>query len=130
MPEWLKSAHHLSLPRIMNIRAGLRHILYKKSILTSPTIGIMMTFMRTTLTIDPDVERLLQHEIRRTERSLKAVVNDALRLGLGMRAKPPRLSRYKVNPHVFAFKPGIDADRLNQLVDELEADELARQMAR
>ena len=89
-----------------------------------------MTFMRTTLTIDPDVERLLQHEIRRTERSLKAVVNDALRLGLGMRAKPHRLSRYKVNPHAFAFKPGIDVDRLNQLVDELEADELARQMAR
>ena len=89
-----------------------------------------MTFMRTTLTIDPDVERLLQHEIRRTERSLKAVVNDALRLGLGMRTKPHRLSRYKVNPHAFAFKPGIDVDRLNQLVDELEADELAREMAR
>ena len=89
-----------------------------------------MTLMRTTLTIDPDVERVLQHEIRRTDRSLKAVVNDALRLGLGMRGKPPRLSRYKVNPYPFAFKPGVDVDRLNQLVDELEADELARQMAR
>ena len=61
-----------------------------------------------------DVERLLQHEIRRTDRSLKTVVNDALRLGLGMQGKPPRWSRYKVNPHPFAFKPGIDVDRLNQ----------------
>ena len=86
----------------------------------------MMTLMRTTLTIDPDVERLLRHETRRTDKSLKTVVNDALRLGLGLRGKPPRLSRYKVNPHAFAFKPGIDVDRLNQLVDELEADELAR----
>lgn len=93
-------------------------------------IGIMMIIMRTTLTIDPDVERLLQHEIRRTDSSLKTVVNDALRRGLGMRGKSPRPSRYKVNPHLFAFKPSVDVNRLNQLVDELEADELARKMAR
>ena len=36
----------------------------------------------------------------------------------------------RVNPHPFAFKPGVDADRLNQLVDELEADELARRRNR
>ncbi len=90
----------------------------------------MMIFMRTTLTIDPDVEQLLQQEIRRTDRSLKSVVNDALRRSLGMQAKPPRPSRYKVKPYAFAFKPGIDLERLNQLVDELEADELARRMAR
>ena len=99
-------------------------------ILTSPIPGIMMRLMRTTLTIDPDVERLLQHEIRRTAKSMKAVVNDALRLGLGMQGKPPRGSRYKVNPHPFAFKPGVDVDRLNQLVDKLEAEELARQRTR
>ena len=44
--------------------------------------------MRATLTIPPDVERLLQRGMRRTDRSMKAVVNDALRLGLGMRSKP------------------------------------------
>lgn len=89
-----------------------------------------MILMRTTLTIDPDVERLLQQEIRRTDKTLKAVVNDALRRGLGMQGKPPRLYRHKVKPYAFAFKPGIDVDRLNQLVDELEADELARRMVR
>ena len=89
----------------------------------------MLILMRTTLTIDPDVERLLQHEIRRTGRSLKAVVNDALRLGLGRQGKPPRPSRYKVKPYAFAFKPGVDVERLNQLVDELKADELARRTA-
>ena len=89
-----------------------------------------MILMRTTLTIDPDVERLLQQEIRRTDKSLKTVVNDALRRGLGMQGKPPWPSRYKVKPYAFAFKPGIDVDRLNQLVDELEADELARRMVR
>ena len=123
----------LILVRELDERLGLGElmlILYGQIILTSPMIGIMMSLMRTTLTIDPDVERLLQHEIRRTDKSLKAVVNDALRLGLGMQGKPPRGSRYKVNPHPFAFKPGVDVDRLNQLVDELEADELARQRTR
>ena len=90
----------------------------------------MMPCMRTTLTIDPDVEQFLQREMRRTERSMKAVVNDALRIGLGIRGKPPRPSRYRVEPHAFGFRPGIDVDRLNQLVDELEAEEVARQLAR
>ena len=86
--------------------------------------------MRTTLTIDPDVEMLIQREMRRTERSMKAVVNDALRIGLGVRGKPPRPPRYKVEPHPLGLKPGIDADRLNQLVDELEVEEFARKLRR
>ena len=49
-----------------------------------------MPLMRTTLTIDSDVERLLRREMRRTNRGMKAVVNDALRVGLGVRGKPPR----------------------------------------
>ena len=32
------------------------------------------------------------------------------------RGLPP----FKVEPHAFHFKPGVDADRLNQLADELE----------
>ena len=86
--------------------------------------------MRTTLTIEPDVEQLLQREMRRTGRSMKAVVNDALRRGLGARNKPPKLPRFKVEPHAFAFKTGVDADRLSQLVDELEAEEFSRKLER
>ena len=86
----------------------------------------MMTPMRTTLTIEPDVAQLLRREIRRSDRSMKAVVNDALRIGFGAQGKAPRRSRYEVNPHAFGFKPGIDIYRLNQLVDELEAEELGR----
>ena len=86
--------------------------------------------MRTTLTIDSDVEQLLQREMRRTNRSMKAVVNDALRVGLGLRGKPSRAPLFRVEPHAFGFKPGIDTDRLNQLVDEMEADEVARRLAR
>ena len=85
--------------------------------------------MRTTLTIDPDVERLLRREMWRTNRSMEAVVNDALRVGLGMQGKPPRARRFKVEPHAFGFKPGVDVDGLNQLVDEMETEEIARKLA-
>ena len=86
--------------------------------------------MRTTLTLDPDVEQFLHQEMRRTNRSMKAVVNDALRLGLGARSKPPRSPRYRVEPHAFGLKPGVDRDRVNQLVDEMESDEIAGRYAR
>ena len=88
-----------------------------------------MSSMRTTLTIDTDVERLLQREMRRTNMSMKAVVNDALRAGLGAQGKRARARRFKVEPHAFGFKPGVDVDRLNQLVDEMEAEEIARKLA-
>ena len=87
----------------------------------------MMPSMRTTLTIEPDVAQLLRREIRRSDKSMKAVVNDALRIGLGMRGKKSSpMARYEVKPHSFGFKSGIDINRLNQLVDELEAEELGR----
>ncbi|HLA76976.1 MAG TPA: hypothetical protein VJU18_05280 [Vicinamibacteria bacterium] len=86
--------------------------------------------MRTTLTLEPEVAERLQQELRRTGKSLKTVVNEALRLGLGFGGKPPRVPRFEVEPHAFGFKPGVDLDRLNQLVDEMEADETARRLRR
>jgi hypothetical protein len=67
-------------------------------------------------------------EMRRSGKSLKATVNEALRLGLGLGGKPPKAPRFHVQPHAFGFRPGIDLDRLNQLVDELEAEEAARKL--
>jgi hypothetical protein len=90
----------------------------------------MMTHMRTTLTLERDVAERLRKEVRRTGKGLKAVVNEALRLGLGLAGKPPKAPRYTVRPHSFGFKPGVDLDRLNQLADELEAEETARTLRR
>ncbi|HSL81782.1 MAG TPA: antitoxin [Thermoanaerobaculia bacterium] len=86
--------------------------------------------MRTTVTLEPDVVRRLQQEMRRTGKGMKAVVNEALRRGPGLaerREKPPR---FEVRPHSFGFKRGVDLNRLNQLVDELEAEEVARKLGR
>jgi hypothetical protein len=86
--------------------------------------------VRTTLTLDRDVAEYLKKEMRRTGQGLKAAINDALRRGLRMGGKPPRTPRFEVRPHAFGVRPGIDLDRINQLVDELEAEETARTLGR
>lgn len=88
-----------------------------------------MQNMRTTLTIDDEIAERIRKEVALGRRSLKAVVNDALRRGLGLepvkRAKP-----YRVKAHSSAFAPGVDAGRLNQLVDEMEAVEFLKNQQR
>jgi hypothetical protein len=76
-------------------------------------------FMRTTLTLDPDVARMLDEEVHRVRQPLKQVVNDALRRGLTSAAKAPR-SRYRVRPHTARLLPGLERGRLNALADEIE----------
>jgi hypothetical protein len=82
--------------------------------------------VRTTLTLDTDVAEGLRQEVRRTGKSFKAAVNDALRAGLGGAMRRQRGKRFSVEPHDFGLRPGVDPDRLNQLVDELEVAAAAR----
>ena len=83
--------------------------------------------MRTTLTLDPDIAEQLRQEMKRSGKPFKAVVNDVLRRGFGKRgeALPPFL----VEPHDFQMLPGIDPDRMNQLLDELDAREAVRKQS-
>jgi hypothetical protein len=81
--------------------------------------------MRTTLTIDDDVAAILKQEMERKGASFREIVNRALRRGLAAEHLVPTRSRVKTRPHAFGFKPGFDRDKLNQLVDELEAEEFA-----
>jgi len=85
----------------------------------------MMFCMRTTLTIDDDLAGLLKQSARELGLPFKDVVNRTLRAGLGERAKPRRSRAPRTIPHAFGFRPGIDLDKLNQLVDELEAETYA-----
>lgn len=76
--------------------------------------------MRTTLTLDPDVARLLKERMHRERTSFKEVVNDALRRGLAPSPHPPDRPPFRVEPHRTTLRTGIDARGLNRLVDELE----------
>ncbi|MFQ5743553.1 MAG: ribbon-helix-helix protein, CopG family [Acidobacteriota bacterium] len=87
--------------------------------------------MRTTLTLDDDVAQQLRKIARRTDRSFKQVVNEALRRGLTTSAKPlGRLPRFKVKAKACGFRPGVDLLRLNQLTDELEVEAFSEELVR
>ena len=81
--------------------------------------------MRTTLTLEPDVALKLKKTMAEGKLSLKDAVNQALRIGLEAR-KTPKRAPFKVEPHAFGVKPGVDLDKLNQLIDELDAEEFKR----
>lgn len=81
--------------------------------------------MRTTLTIDDDLAGLLKQRARELGVPFKEVVNRTIRAGLGEAAKTRRGPVPKTMPHSFGFKPGIDLDKLGQLVDEMEAEAYA-----
>ncbi|HYQ17080.1 MAG TPA: hypothetical protein VEQ58_15015 [Polyangiaceae bacterium] len=78
--------------------------------------------MRTTLTIEPDVQQLLEHEVARSRRPLKQVVNEALRRGLTRSV--PKATPVVVKVHDGRLRPGYDPASLNALADELEDGEL------
>ncbi|MFO1022720.1 MAG: hypothetical protein U0903_18790 [Planctomycetales bacterium] len=76
--------------------------------------------MRTTLTLDSDVARQLQATVRRKKVSLKAAVNQALRIGLAMETAPKESRPFRVKVHRSGLLPGLDPHRLNQVADEIE----------
>ena len=89
--------------------------------------------MRTTLTLDPDVAMKLKKRMAEEKLTLKETLNQALRRGLKaleVAETEQKRKPFKVIPHSFGFKPGIDLNKLNQLVDELEAEEFVRKMNR
>lgn len=64
-----------------------------------------------TITLDDDVARLVDDAMHRERRSMKAVINDALRSALSKGSNVPYV------PRVFStgLRSGIDPARLNQL---------------
>jgi len=74
--------------------------------------------VRTTLTLDPDVARLVDDAVHRERTSMKVVINDALRRGLV--PPPSRRDRYHLPVHEATLQPGLDLAGFNRLADEVE----------
>lgn len=83
-----------------------------------------MSIVRTTLTIDPDVAERLRQEISSGRLTLKQVVNDRLRAGFELNPSKKR-EKFRVHPHASPYVPGVDRLKLNQMVDELDAERFA-----
>ena len=84
--------------------------------------------MRTTLTLDDDLDAFLRNRAKELGLSFKEVVNGVLRSGLGENVCKPNHPIPKTIPHSFGFNPGIDLDKLNQLADELESEEFLKSL--
>lgn len=83
--------------------------------------------MRTTLTLDDDVAERLTKLARRRHLSFKEVVNTVLRRGLASQElRSPARKPFRVRTFRSSFRPGVDPQRLNQLLDELEVERLGK----
>ena len=74
--------------------------------------------MRTTLTLEDDVAKMLEKELRRSGSSFKQVVNHFLRLGLTV--KQPARKPFKVKPWNLQAPPGQSFDKVEELLEFLE----------
>jgi Arc/MetJ-type ribon-helix-helix transcriptional regulator len=83
--------------------------------------------VRTTITLDPDVAERIQQRVKESKFTFKEVVNQALRAGL-QSDDLAEVHPFVVQPHACGFKAGIDLDKMNQLVDEFEAEESTRKL--
>jgi hypothetical protein len=75
--------------------------------------------VRTTLSLDDDVARLLDKESRKTGASFKETVNHFLRLGLTAGKRPVR-KPFVVMPRKLKLPAGQAYDNIEQLLDSLE----------
>ena len=77
--------------------------------------------MRTTVTLDPNVESMLRKEVRRRGEPFKRVLNDAIRAGL----RNMKRREQAFEPLTFEMgKPRVDLTKAASLAAELEDDEL------
>jgi hypothetical protein len=75
--------------------------------------------MRTTVTLDADVEKILREESHRSRKSFKEVLNAAVRSAL----RPPVARAPKLlPPRPMGLAKGIDPRDLGGLADEMEAE--------
>jgi len=76
--------------------------------------------MRTTVTLDKDVERLLRDAMHRSRSGFKQTLNAAIRAGLGQRAAARRQRPFILKARPLGLRAGLDPAGFNKLGDDLE----------
>ena len=84
--------------------------------------------MRTTVTIDPDVEALLRKTMRERDEPFKRVLNQAIRDGLGDQRSGRRMPFEQITFDM--GKPLVDLTKALSLAGELEDAEIVAKMQR
>lgn len=89
--------------------------------------------MRTTVTLDPEAERLLKEAMRRHGQSFKQALNQAVVRGLAGLDADGDEAPYELRASPMGLRTGQDPAALNRLNDDLEAEafvELSAQLER
>jgi hypothetical protein len=78
--------------------------------------------MRTTITLEKDVERMLRDAMHHSRRSFKETLNAAVRAGLGGKQVKTRVPKFTIKARPLGLRSGIDPASFNKLADDLEVD--------
>jgi hypothetical protein len=81
--------------------------------------------MRTTVTLDPDVEQLLRNATHGSGLSFKEALNDGLRRGLAHLVPATAVTPFVVKARPLGLRAGVDPARLHDLADDLDAEAFA-----
>jgi hypothetical protein len=84
--------------------------------------------MRTTVTLDPDVERILKTAMRERAVPFKRALNEAVRAGLSAGAKP-RKRRFVQKTFAMGSEQSFRWEKALAAADAIEDEELARKLA-
>ncbi|MGH9908245.1 MAG: CopG family transcriptional regulator [Pyrinomonadaceae bacterium] len=77
--------------------------------------------MRTTVTLDEDVAAKLKSESRRSGKSFKETINEAIRRGLAAPKEPTARVRFKVQARSLGeLRGGLDLDNVADLIERVE----------
>ena len=84
--------------------------------------------MRTTVTLEPDVERALKAAVRERGVSFKQALNEAVRTGLAKPARRPR-GRFVQKTYSMGAEQNFRWEKALAVADALEDEELVRKMS-
>lgn len=87
--------------------------------------------MRTTVTLDPDVEVLLRHAMREHGEPFKQVLNKALREGLLHGRGKTQRGRFAPKLPVFHMGlPSLDLEHANRVAEQIEDEQVLAKLRR
>ena len=86
----------------------------------------MMIHMRTTVNINDAILRELRERARIEDRPFRDVLDHTLQIGLAHLDAHEPCAPFRVKAHALGIKPGFRGMSMNQLCDQIEAEDAAR----
>ena len=80
-------------------------------------------WMRTTLTLDPDVAAKAKEGAAKLGKPFKEVINAALRLGLEQVLRPPVSKPYRTHGRPLGLRRGLNYDNIGELLARAEGED-------